>query len=499
MWTRRRLLKTLAAGSGVLATPAAIRGALGASEPDLILKLVAAPAQAAVRSGPETRVLRYTGEVLRGRRDAIRASTGYLGPTLELRRGEHVRIEVMNRTGSPTVIHWHGMIVPDTADGHPHQAVHSGESYTIEFTVRNPAGTYLYHPHPHRITGWQMYYGLAGLLIVREPAERDMGLPGPEHELQLVLQDRRIGADNQFVFKRTMMDDMNGVLGDRVLVNGLDDAAFKVAPRPYRLRIANVSNARIYKLAWSDGRPLRAIASDGGLFSRAEGVQERPYVTLFPFERIELLEDFGARRDGAEIALVSQEFSGMDMMGSMMGGMMGGMMGPSQGAELHIARFTVAPGSRSRAQALALPEEESRAREGKYELRTQLAFRHMRGFLNGRSFDTQDRMAVADDERLPAGEASVWTFTNDGPGMAMPHPMHIHGVRFRVIERSGGAVPADLREGVIDAGYKDVFGIFPGERVRIQIAPTVPGLFMYHCHNLEHEDGGMMRNCMFQA
>jgi bilirubin oxidase len=75
--------------------------------------------------------------------------------------------------------------------------------------------------------------------------------------------------------------------------------------------------------------------------------------------------------------------------------------------------------------------------------------------------------------------------------------MHIHGVRFRVIERSGGDMPEDLREGVLRVGYKDTFGIFAGERVRVQVAPIVPGLFMYHCHNLEHEDGGMMRNVMF--
>jgi len=511
MWTRRTVLKALAAGGGMLAMPATLRQAVGATEPDVVLRLVAAPAAMAIRPGPETRGLRYTGEVLRGRRDALGAAPGNLGPTLELRRGERVRIEVVNRVGDETVIHWHGMIVPDVADGHPHQAVSSGERYTVEFTVRNPAGTYLYHPHPHRITGRQTYGGLAGLIVVREPAEREIGLPPAHRELPLVLQDRRFREDNQLVFKRMMMDDMNGVLGDRVLVNGIDDAAFKVAPQPYRLRIANVSNARIYKLAWSDGRPLRVIAADSGLFSRAEGVQERPYVTLFPFERVELLEDFGARRDGAEIALVSRLFSGMDMMDSMMGGQdgmmgggmmgrgmmgggMGGMMGPSQGEELHIARFTVSPGARTRAEKLALPEEEPRAPEGKYELRTQLAFRHMRGFLNGRSFDAQDMMAVADDERLPVGKASVWTFSNDGRGMPMPHPIHIHGVRFRVIERSGGEIPADLREGLIDTGYKDVFGIFPGERVRVQIAPTVAGLFMYHCHNLEHEDGGMMRN-----
>jgi len=511
--TRRDVLKTFAAGSAMLALPRAMRSAFAAAdEPDVVLRLVAAPAAVALQPASKTRVLRYTGEVLRGRRDAIRPSPGNLGPTLELRRGERVRIEVVNGVGAPTVVHWHGMIVPDSADGHPHQAVPSGGSYTVEFTVRNPAGTYLYHPHPHRITGRQTYYGLAGLLIVREPREREMGLPGQEHELQLVLQDRRIGDDGQLVFKRGMMDDMNGVLGDRVLVNGVDDSAFKVLPRAYWLRVANVSNARIYKLAWSDERPLRVIGSDGGLFSRSEGIQERPYVTLFPFQRVELIEDFGARSDGAEIALVSREFSGLDMMGSMMGGggmmgrgmmgggmMGGGMMGPEQGEELHVARFTVSPGARRKAALLELPQSEAPAREGKYELRTQLAFRHMRGFLNGRRFDTEDAMAVAEDERLPARQTSVWTFANDGGGMPMPHPIHVHGVQFRILERRGGDVPADLREGLIDAGWHDTFGIFAGERVRIALAPEVPGLFMYHCHNLEHEDGGMMRNCLFEA
>jgi bilirubin oxidase len=179
----------------------------------------------------------------------------------------------------------------------------------------------------------------------------------------------------------------------------------------------------------------------------------------------------------------------------------GGMMGPSQGDELHIARFTVSAGPRVRAAKLLLPAEEPRVREGKHQPHTELAFRHMRGLLNGRSFNTQDMMAVADDERLPVNVASVWTFANDAGGMMMshpmPHPIHIHGVRLRIIERSPGAIPEDLREGMIDAGYKDTFGVFAGERVRVQLAPAVPGLFMYHCHNLEHEDGGMMRNCRF--
>lgn len=493
---RRRLLKALAAGA--LALPCTSRTAFAAERPDVVIRLIAAPGRASIRPDTEARVLRFTAEVIEGRANAVRPSTSYLGPTLELRRGERVRIEFLNRTGEESIVHWHGMIVPDTADGHPRFAVPTGGSYTYDFTVQNPAGTYLYHPHPHGRTGRQVYFGLAGLLVVRDDDEPAVGLPTSDHELSLVIQDRRFD-DGALVFKRSMMDTMTGVLGDRVLVNGIADAAFAVAPRSYRLRIANVSNARIYKLAWSDGRPLRAIARDNGLFDYAEGIQTRPYVVLGPFQRVELIEDFGARANPREIALVSQPFDDPGGMGGMMGGgMMGGMMGrgmmaDGQGEALRVARFRIAGGSAINGEPPRLPAASGSARRGKREIHTRLAFNMMQGSLNGRFFKMD---AIAPDERLPIDEETIWTFSNETGGMAMPHPMHIHGVRFRIIERSAGA-PRDLRDGLIDAGYQDTVLVFPGERVRLGVAPIEPGMFMYHCHNLEHEDGGMMRNCWF--
>jgi FtsP/CotA-like multicopper oxidase with cupredoxin domain len=101
---------------------------------------------------------------------------------------------------------------------------------------------------------------------------------------------------------------------------------------------------------------------------------------------------------------------------------------------------------------------------------------------------------VADDERMPFGKPVSWKFSNDGPGMAMPHPMHVHGARFRILERHGGETADDLREGIVSAGFKDTFMILSGETVRIAFTTTEAGLFMVHCHNLEHKDGGMMRN-----
>lgn len=172
-------------------------------------------------------------------------------------------------------------------------------------------------------------------------------------------------------------------------------------------------------------------------------------------------------------------------------------MGGGQGEAMHIAEFSVAREAAATRAAIELPPAQPRPREGRHELHTQIAFRHMRGFFNGRAWDHRNPTAVTDDERLPVGQGTVWTFANDGMGMPMPHPIHIHGVRFRVLERSGARAPADLREGLVDAGYKDTFLIFAGETVRVLLAPTEPGLFMYHCHNLEHEDGGMMRNCRF--
>jgi FtsP/CotA-like multicopper oxidase with cupredoxin domain len=490
MLTRRQFLGATAAA---LAVPLPARYALG-DNADLVLALTAEAGSVPLRTGPETRVLRYHANVMRGRPDAVKPSNGAFGPTLELKRGERVRIHFRNRLKGPSIVHWHGLLVPEEADGHPRFAVEADEEYVYEFSVSNPAGTYLYHPHPHGMTGLQVYYGLAGLLVVRESDEQERGLPAAEHELALAIQDRLINAENQFVPRRTMMDRMHGVLGDQVVVNGLPDARFNVTPRPYRLRLANVSNARIYKLGWSDGRPMRAIAADNGLLSAAEGPKEMPYVTLAPFERVEVIEDFGERRSGTDVSLVSGAFSlRSGMMGGRMGGGMmgGGMMGGDQGRELPIARFSIGSGPRVRGASLALPAPDPSVAKPVTELRTQLSFRHMQGFMNGRSFDMT---GVADDERVPLGKPVTWTFSNDGPGMAMPHPMHVHGVRFRILERSGGEPAEDLREGILSAGYKDTFMILSGESVRVAFTPTEPGLFMVHCHNLEHEDSGMMRN-----
>jgi FtsP/CotA-like multicopper oxidase with cupredoxin domain len=349
-----------------------------------------------------------------------------------------------------------------------------------------------------------------------------------------------------------------GFLGERILVNGQVTPLLPVATRAYRLRLLNGSNSRVYKLAWSTGAPLTVIASDGGLL---EQPVLRPYVMLGPGERVELWADFSQFPLGSEITLQSLAFLGAegdsllaggadmpaptDAMGAMPG--MGHDMGTSatpaptpmpgmgetpaltagshsaagmadynpalpNGAAFDIMRVRV---ERQEAETLSLPARLStidryridQAANGRQPRRFGLSMRNSTWLINGRSFRLEE---VAEDEVVKLGSLEAWEFVNelnpDEPmeKMGMVHPMHIHGVQFQVMERQV-LVPElqagwdSVREGFVDEGWKDTVLIMPGERVRLLTRFEFPDLFLFHCHNLEHEDLGMMRNYRAEA
>lgn len=104
---------------------------------------------------------------------------------------------------------------------------------------------------------------------------------------------------------------------------------------------------------------------------------------------------------------------------------------------------------------------------------------------------------VAADETVKAGSTAFWQFENlaNPMGMQAAHPIHIHGRQFRVVARTGVGAANTLSPGIVDAGWRDTVLVLPGETVRVQVTFTRhPGLYLYHCHILEHEDMGMMRN-----
>jgi FtsP/CotA-like multicopper oxidase with cupredoxin domain len=116
--------------------------------------------------------------------------------------------------------------------------------------------------------------------------------------------------------------------------------------------------------------------------------------------------------------------------------------------------------------------------------------RMMQGSINGRHFQGTE---VAADEMVRLGTTEIWEFENRS---MLPHPMHVHGLQFLVLERGGGSTSgwSGLEQGHVDEGWHDTVLVMPGERVRI-LVPFLDykGLYLYHCHILEHEDGGMMR------
>ena len=477
-------------------------------EPDIEIELTAQPREAQVLPGKATAVWQFTGRVLKGPATTLSVIPGsYLGPTIRLRRGQQVRIRFVNLLPEPSIVHWHGLDVPESADGHPRFAVGPGRQYTYEFEVTNRAGTYWYHPHPHMRTGPQVFSGLAGVLIVSDDEEAALRLPSGAAELLAVIQDRRFDAANQFVYSASMMEMETGFLGNRVLVNGRPSPIWSLATRAYRLRLLNGSNARTYKLGWSDGSPMTILGTDGGLL---EHPHVQRFLTLAPAQRAEVWLDLSARPLNTRLELQSVAFPVADaglelggMMGARMGGMGAGPGGAVVGASLPlgapISLLTIEVARREQSDA-SLPDRLStfdrswQTAAGSPVRRIPITFRVMEWFLAGRAFEMD---GVAEDETVTAGSTHVWEFINTGGpmGMRMAHPIHLHGRQFRVIGRSGGSPGNALREGLLDAGWTDTVLVLPDETVRLQVPFTVhAGWFLYHCHILEHEDMGMMRN-----
>lgn len=465
--------------------------------PDLELSLTAAPAQVQIFPGESTAVWRYRGQVIKGDPGSlINPDQSYLGPIIRARKNQKLRIHFNNDLPAESIIHWHGLHVPANMDGHPMYVIPPGDTFTYEFEILNRAGTYWYHPHPHGRTGHQVYGGLAGLFIISDEQEDRLDIPNGELDIPLVIQDRLFSSDNQLIYlPRGMHDTITGMLGDTICVNGRPDFRLSVSTRIYRLRILNGSNSRIYKLAWKDGTPLTVIATDGGLLEKP--VQKK-YVVLGPAERIELWADFSKYPVGTSLELVSKYFEPA-MQQSVMGprqGMMGGDTLPN-GAPFSVLKIEV---TSEETEPRTLPEELSlieryqpRDADNFYNPRRFSFFmQHMRGLINGRTFQMQE---VAGDEMVQLNSTELWEISNDDRSMGMmmmpmPHPVHLHGKQFQVVERSGTP-----HSGYVDVGWKDTILLMPGERARIMTRFTdYPGMFLYHCHNLEHEDMGMMRN-----
>lgn len=424
--------------------------------------------------------------------------SGYLGPTLRVHRGDEVAVAATNSLRSPTTVHWHGLLIPSVVDGGPHQEIAPGATWRPVLPIRQPAATLMYHSHAHGLTAEQVYHGLVGVLIVTDKREQQLGLPSDYgvNDLPLVLQDRSFDAQGRLVYPTNMMAAMMGVRGEALLVNGTVNAVARVPRGLVRLRLVNASNARVWDLSFADRRAFHWIASDGGLLERPV---QRTSLRLGSGERAEVLVDFS---DGRAVALQTgpdpNATMGMGMMGRIMGGAR--RLLPFADEPETVLHFepSGAPSSAGAIPQMLVPQERVdpaqavRRREvtltmgmGGMMGRGMMGGGMMRGggmmgglAINGRPFDMQ-RV----DERVGLGDAEIWEASGD----MFEHPLHIHGVHFRVLKRNGAA------PGVEDQGLKDTVLIREPTELLVQFTqPATREPFVYHCHILEHEDNGMM-------
>jgi FtsP/CotA-like multicopper oxidase with cupredoxin domain len=291
---------------------------------------------------------------------------------------------------------------------------------------------------------------------------------------------------------------MRGFLGEQVLVSGQFPRTKELQGGPHRLRILNGSNSRIYDLGWSDGSPLTVLGTDGGLL---DAPLDRSHVVLAPGQRLDVWADFGGGVSN-DVWLESRGFEDPASTMGMGGGMGGrGAVAVANGAALRIQRFVArssGPPARPPKTLTTTFARRELETSGAITVKTfPIGMGGMRWLLNGGPFQMR---GIAANERVRRGTVEDWEFVNPAGAMSMAHPIHVHGSQFRIIERQPGPGSTALRSGILDDGWQDTVLVLPGDRVRIRKRfEHYAGLFLYHCHNLEHEDMGMMRNFLVES
>ena len=395
-------------------------------------------------------------QLLPGKRTPAWTFDGHFpGPTIKVRRGRPAVVRRTNRLNVPTTTHLHGGRVRPGSDGQPTDLIKPGGSKQYFYPNDQGAATLWYHDHTHHHTSRNNYLGLSGLYIIEDERDDEFNLPRGRYDIPLVLQDRTFNRDGSFRFA----DHRNNVLGDTFLVNGRPTPYLKVANRKYRFRILNASHTRGYELALSSGAPLIQIASDQGLLAAPHAAATVP---LWPAERAEVVIDFSLYPVGTSVEL--QHTDPNDPMN------------PRPIMRFDVARVESDPSS---VPAMFRPIQRLTSWTREREFRLSFDDVRRRWEINGKAF-SPDRIDIKPRD----GETELWTFRNLS---STPHPMHIHLVRFQIVERSDLAVsPGEL-------GWKDTVRVDASRNVSVAMKfDAFTGRYMFHCHNFAHEDHSMM-------
>jgi spore coat protein A, manganese oxidase len=422
------------------------------------------------------------------------------------------------------VVHVHGAQTLPEDDGYPDAWTtpdgKSGAFYKPgpnHFPNAQPASTLWYHDHAIGITRLNVYAGMAGFYLIRDEQEDALNLPSGAYEIPLMVQDRLFHADGSLLYPVAV----NGThpvwvqefFGNNICVNGKVKPYLEVEPRKYRFRMVNASNARFYHLTLrpsdgngrpsgdsSDAPPFIQIGADQGLLPAP---LERNFLLAAPAERFDFVLDFTGMK-GAHFVMSNDAPAPYTK---------GGQVAAEEVMLFKVTKPLTAPDT-SMVPAVLAPFD---------PLDPALAVRErilsinemdrpsdgytMMGMLDGKHWSDP----VTEDPK--AGSMEIWSMANTTGDV---HPMHLHLVRFQVLDRrpfdvknfvatgklryTGPPLPPEANE---QPAWKDTVKTYPGYVTRIiqrfdlpPGTPVAPGQrfrYVWHCHILEHEDNEMMR------
>ncbi len=412
------------------------------------VNLEARPTQLELRPGVQTEVWTYNGTLP--------------GPLIRAKVGDRLKVHFVNHLPEPTTIHWHGLRVPAAMDGSEamQAPVPPGGTFDYEFTLLD-AGTYWYHPHVR--SSAQVGAGLYGALIVEDPAEPKLG-----DELVLMLSDVSLEDDGTLspANQNGWFGDYFGREGNLVLLNGKPPRTLRArVGAPQRWRIINAARTRFHKLKLP-GQSWRRVAGDGGLIPQAQAVDT---VTLTPGERVELYV-LPQPQPGGPVAFQSLDADRFHI---------NALQPP---VDLMTFSVTDLPPPEKEAPPLPSPLRDipatdvTGARVELVKLTEQSAPGGAVMGINGKTHHESDPL------HAKVGERVIWEIDNT---TSYDHPFHLHGFFFQVIDVNGK--PPALRE------WKDTVNVGAKQKARLAIEfDNRPGMWMFHCHILDHAELGMM-------
>ncbi len=462
-------------------------------DPHQPLSLIPAAVPTSVDGGADNydiHVKAGTQQVLPGPATPIWGFNGmWPGPTINATMGRTVRVTIHNDlpVAENITIHNHGHNVQAAYDGHPsNNTIPQGSQYTYQYQNMQQggaspdyigAGTYFYHDHEMGLTAPHFYKGIEGFYLIHprsDSKEAALNLPSGEYDIPLMIQDRNFDANNNLVYNAPAV--VPGFEGSVLVVNGTAHPYLNVATHKYRFRLLNGSNARTLIVGISSGT-MKQIGTDGGLLGTTLNVTSLP---LAPAERADIVLDFTKNNVGDIVTLTNSD-----------------TFSPSlpEILQFRVTSTTTDTSALPIALNAAFQRYSDSTPPNSSPTPRPVVFdiNNNEWRMNGHTYDP----AQIEFPNIKIGNVEEWVLTNDS---ATPHPFHQHLVQFQILSVCAANSPGCGAAPALSAqGWKDTVLVASQTQVVIKMKfyysgpdAFVAGDYVFHCHNLEHEDHAMM-------